>query len=646
MESLCEYTLQVLAQKDMTAKGTRLVFRNAFEDQSTFLRHLMNAEVFQEMNLPRNVQLQLAKSMEIHVVPSHHRIVMNGDCSLQNSIPNEVQHESNLVINNQTLAGNCSTKDLAFLIMTKNSVEMISKNDVICTIERGDVVGLIPERHAFAEFESVYSRVKTNNNNSAVLLAFPVLLLRNSVGGGLSHVFWHQNSWINILNNQLSTKNGTIPDYDTVVAGLIRPVMLNYAPKRLDLKKIIPFLTATQIYNKGQIIYDDNHDRPKQKGRYWFVIARGTCSVKTWEEDEIIRDQQHESQLYMNKSSKLHKKNAQIYKAGDSFGLSSSSDRRRTHAKATSDNTLLLKMSEIYVDEHLAPLIKKQILRNHHFKDLVETHVNGETSHQANRFEYLYALGRSLAFLKELSTDIRNRLLLQCPFVQISGNVWNQSDHAGYAIVLLEGELVARTKAGVYKRIQPGELFGGSCFNGCPYRFCTVETVNPSASVKLLNIGVPEFMASKREHLLYREQLDFLSPNCEFASDSEESSTDCETEPIAKHQHGFHASFPTAIPIPVQEILNDEFDTSSQVALREKKRSQNEWKIERGQLIDVLKRLSFFKQFLALDEFNGSNSTMNAFACCVGYVNHFRIFYFLGIFLQHMTIYTKRYLAC
>lgn len=194
------------------------------------------------------------------------------------------------------------------------------------------------------------------------------------------------------------------------------------------------------------------------------------------------------------------------------------------------------------------------------------------TASNSDSYVQLHALGRTLTFLKDLNTNIRNRLLDNSgKFMQLSGGiVWSQNDHATFAIVLLEGELVARTASGVYKRVEPGQMFGASCFNGCQRRFCTLETVQPNAIVKLLSIGVVDFNNARREQLVLRD----IFLNNEMVHSSE---TEIDDLAHTTHQHGFHNPSSIAVSIPVHEILADDF-TSSQVELREERRSQHDFK--------------------------------------------------------------------
>ena len=63
--------------------------------------------------------------------------------------------------------------------------------------------------------------------------------------------------------------------------------------------------------------------------------------------------------------------------------------------------------------------------------------------------------------------------------MQMSGVIWHQGDHAGSVIILLQGEMVKRTKSGIYERIVPGEIVGDTCLCEYDRRFYTLETVQP-----------------------------------------------------------------------------------------------------------------------------------------------------------------------
>jgi hypothetical protein len=77
-----------------------------------------------------------------------------------------------------------------------------------------------------------------------------------------------------------------------------------------------------------------------------------------------------------------------------------------------------------------------------------------------------------------------NRFLQSsCNFMQMSGVIWHQGDHAGSVIILLQGEMVKRTKSGIYERIVPGEIVGDTCLCEYDRRFYTLETVQPKGLV-------------------------------------------------------------------------------------------------------------------------------------------------------------------
>ena len=67
--------------------------------------------------------------------------------------------------------------------------------------------------------------------------------------------------------------------------------------------------------------------------------------------------------------------------------------------------------------------------------------------------------------------------------MQMSGVIWHQGDHAGSVIILLQGEMVKRTKSGIYERIVPGEIVGDTCLCEYDRRFYTLETVQPKGIV-------------------------------------------------------------------------------------------------------------------------------------------------------------------
>ena len=150
--------------------------------------------------------------------------------------------------------------------------------------------------------------------------------------------------------------------------------MLKIAPRRKDLKQLVPHLkvvtaTSTTSNNTSNIIYDDNHNRPKSKERQWFVVARGQVSLKTFENEEIIRDRHHSNQKRKRRtslsmstttrsSSPIEKeKSSVLCNAGDTFGAWSSNDTRRFTVKTMTKDTVVISMSEMHVDVLLKPLV-------------------------------------------------------------------------------------------------------------------------------------------------------------------------------------------------------------------------------------------------------------------------------------------------
>ena len=139
--------------------------------------------------------------------------------------------------------------------------------------------------------------------DGTLLLAFPVLMLRNSVAGGLGRVLWHQHSWIDLFHRRTSHLEAakdaqdptTIDTLDTVLTGLLRPIMLNIAPRRSDIKQLIPLIRVASSPSRGGVLFDGSANRPKQSERYFFIVARGSCSVKSWEEDD---HKQQKGQIY------------------------------------------------------------------------------------------------------------------------------------------------------------------------------------------------------------------------------------------------------------------------------------------------------------------------------------------------------------
>ena len=85
----------------------------------------------------------------------------------------------------------------------------------------------------------------------------------------------------------------------TVLAGLIRPFMIQVAPRRSDLKKLVPYLQVVKC-SRGDILFHDNHQRPKKTERYWYVVCSGECSVQTWDIEDIIR-KRHEDRVASRK---------------------------------------------------------------------------------------------------------------------------------------------------------------------------------------------------------------------------------------------------------------------------------------------------------------------------------------------------------
>ena len=601
----------------------RIVLRNAF-DPIKMLPHLLHINLFREMHLPLKIQHVLARSMEIHIVPPLQKVVTDDD------IPPHSPGNNDTNLTN----GLCRIRDLAFLILTPNSIDIMANDSILCTLSAGDAVGAIPERHVFSEFTNVYSRAAaaaaaipppadspaTVENglthepiDGTILLAFPVLMLRNSVAGGLGRVLWHQHSWIELFHRRTSNLEAakdardatTIDTLDTVLTGLIRPIMLNIAPRRSDIKQMIPLIRVASSPSQGGVLFDGSANRPKQSERYFFIVARGSCSVKSWEEDD------HKQQK------------GQIYQMGQYFGVWCSSDRRCTVVKSLVDDTIVLKISELHVDHFVLPHLKRGVLKNRNFIKLMNKNLNTDTTPRFDsNYHLLHALGRSFMHLKNLSTNIRNRLLNSCSkFVEMKGVVWNEHDHAGYVIVLLQGVLVARNKKGKeLKRYVPGDMVGESAFNDFEYRFCTLETFPMTASVKVLSIGVPEFLKARREQSIMNEQLlatavgSSAAPSPPVAAALATTATGPAKNTANNHEQFLTVrAFPLSIPLPLHELLHDTFTTSKDIELREAHRSQNEFRNHLPLMVEFLSSLSFFKQF------QHNRTCMKAFAKCCGY---------------------------
>ena len=397
---------------------SRTILRRTLEPIK-LLPLLVNLPFFTELHLPQSVAISIARSIEIHIVPPLQKLIIE---TRQSSTPSP--NSSPTPHSNNLQPSICPSKDLAFIVLQANTTEMVDQTGTttLCTFCQGDTVGAIPERHVFSEFINSYSRTTDNNKKNVVLLAFPALLLRNGVKGGIEKISWQQNAWIAMLNTQHQNKQSN-NIATAVIAGLIRPLMLKIAPRRKDLKQLVPHLkvvtaTSTTSNNTSTIIYDDNHNRPKSKERQWFVVARGQVSLKTFENEEIIRDRHHSNQKKKRRkslsmstttrsSSPIEKeKSSVLCNAGDTFGAWSSNDTRRFTVKTMTKDTVVISMSEMHVDVLLKPLVIRSILLSRNFRTIIESHLNKKHERRLD-YSQLYQLGRCLPFIRDLSTSIR-----------------------------------------------------------------------------------------------------------------------------------------------------------------------------------------------------------------------------------------------
>ena len=442
---------------------------------------------------------------------------------------------------------------------------------------------------------------------------FSFLLQNTVVSGGLEKVRWHQQTWIDVLQTHprpLSKKS------TTVLAGLIRPFFIQIAPRRSDLKALVPYLQTVKC-SRGDILFHDNHQRPKKTERYWYIVCRGECSVQTWEIEDIIRKRHAERQEESKKrrrgvDARGGVKNgavmmeggeggggggggggdsfARICRTGDSFGAWSSADRRRTVAKCTADDTIVMALSEMHVDDLLLPLITRKILHSRNFLNFVEISLSNNKVVRLENFTQVYELGRALPFVRDLSTEIRNRFLhSSCRVLQTTGVVWKQNDHASFAVVLLEGEMVMRMKSGMYKRVNIGQMCGETCFSGWEKRFCTLETAKRMGHVKLLAFGTSEFMHANHEHFLLHDQLTILDgehlDQDEYEDDDDIDSTTnhAQAVEIRRVEETISADLPSAVGVSTDTAL---INANNRLPTKEEKEEKGKIQERTGESVD------------------------------------------------------------
>ena len=140
--------------------------------------------------------LNLIQNLEVHVIPCLERVVelprTSSPSFAVRSSPTPTSSPISSPTTNHLHMSTCPSKDLAFVVLQSNTIEMVTctddnqinelensdDNQILCTISAGDAIGVIPERQAFTEFGAAYSRVMTGKK-SALLLGFPIHLLRN-----------------------------------------------------------------------------------------------------------------------------------------------------------------------------------------------------------------------------------------------------------------------------------------------------------------------------------------------------------------------------------------------------------------------------------------------------------------------------------
>ena len=173
---------ELVRQHTDQPKVTKAILRG-FGEPLKLLPLLLQLPLFIQMHLPRALMLNLIQNLEVHVLPCLERVVelprTSSPSFAVSSSPTPTSSPISSPTTNHLHVSTCPSKDLAFVVLQSNTIEMVTDdNQILCTISAGDAIGVIPERQAFTEFGAAYSRVMTGKK-SALLLGFPIHLLRN-----------------------------------------------------------------------------------------------------------------------------------------------------------------------------------------------------------------------------------------------------------------------------------------------------------------------------------------------------------------------------------------------------------------------------------------------------------------------------------
>ena len=197
MSELLQYISEheLVRQHTDQPKVTKAILRG-FGEPLKLLPLLLQLPLFIQMHLPRALMLNLIQNLEVHVIPCLERVVelprTSSPSFAVRSSPTPTSSPISSPMTNHLHMSTCPSKDLAFVVLQNNTIEMVTctddnqinelensdDNQILCTISAGDAIGVIPERQAFTEFGAAYSRVMTGKK-SALLLGFPIHLLRN-----------------------------------------------------------------------------------------------------------------------------------------------------------------------------------------------------------------------------------------------------------------------------------------------------------------------------------------------------------------------------------------------------------------------------------------------------------------------------------